>query len=482
MKFSNPLTPPLPKECLKAAKIFRSFVDENNNGLDGLIPREVLANAKGFAIITVLKAGVLVSARGGSGVVIVKLDTGAWSAPSAIGIAGLGFGGQFGAEMTDIVIVLNSRAAINAFMAAGSLTLGGSMGLAIGPTGRNSQLSGAVNSSGAAAMYSYSRSRGLFGGVSIEGSVIIERQDTNKAAYGSPVTVRMLLNGTVKSPAWALPLVEAIETCTCPPTSAKLSTRSGHERSASFLLRRKQANRISFPPSSWGAESDNGSYFTHSAPHLVSRSMTSAEPASSLTSLPSVADSLFESNSIPSPSLFPGPSQNTDAQPTRIAAKGSSSRKVPYSSTYIFTPPPPIQKSDDTSPCFPTSPISLPPQYQSLYLDYPSLNEEDEDMYASEGERDGIHPMTTSVSRHELRAGDPVPGKSNGNAPQQSGGPTKVLALFDFEAHEDGDLSFKEGDIIEVTRKSDNTDDWWKGKTVSGHEGIFPANYVKPCN
>lgn len=104
----------------------QSFVDSGNNGLDGVIPRSVLEQAKGFAIFTIVKAGFIFSARAGSGIVIAKLDDGskhdthifrifiinfcaAWSAPSAIGTAGVGFGGQAGAEVTDFLVVLNSK-------------------------------------------------------------------------------------------------------------------------------------------------------------------------------------------------------------------------------------------------------------------------------------------------------------------------------------------------------------------------------------
>jgi len=67
-------------------------VDGSNNGLDGVIPRSVLENAKGFAIFTIFKAGFLFSARAGTGIVIAKLADGSWSCPSAIGTAGLGIG------------------------------------------------------------------------------------------------------------------------------------------------------------------------------------------------------------------------------------------------------------------------------------------------------------------------------------------------------------------------------------------------------
>jgi hypothetical protein len=72
----------------------------------------------------------------------------AWSAPSAIGSAGLGVGGQLGAEMTDFLVVLNSAAAVKSFMSAGSLTLGGNMSIAVGPLGRNGEAIGSLNSKG----------------------------------------------------------------------------------------------------------------------------------------------------------------------------------------------------------------------------------------------------------------------------------------------------------------------------------------------
>ncbi|CAL1708769.1 unnamed protein product [Somion occarium] len=211
----SPLPQPLPKECQKAASIFKSFVDSGNNGLDGVIPRSILENAKGFAIFTIFKAGFLFSARAGSGIVIARLDDGSWSAPSAIGTAGLGVGGQAGAELTDFLVVLNSKSAVRSFMAAGSLTLGGNLSIAVGPLGRNGEAMGAVNSGGKmAAMYSYSKTRGLFGGVSIEGSVIVERQDANAQAYRSDVSARQLLSGSVDPPEWAMPLVRTLEECT----------------------------------------------------------------------------------------------------------------------------------------------------------------------------------------------------------------------------------------------------------------------------
>jgi len=222
MKFNTPFPQPLPKECAKAANIFQSFVDSANHGLDGIIPRNVIENARGFAIFTVFKAGFVLSARAGSGIVIARSDDGSWSAPSAIGTAGMGFGGQLGAEVTDFLVVLNSSAAVKSFMSAGSVTLGGNMSVAIGPLGRNGEATGALNASGkVAAMYSYSKTKGLFGGVSLEGSVIVERQDANAIAYDADVTAKQLLSGAVPVPPWASELINTLNRCTGMPGGRK---------------------------------------------------------------------------------------------------------------------------------------------------------------------------------------------------------------------------------------------------------------------
>ncbi|KAG8851347.1 hypothetical protein FRB96_009412 [Tulasnella sp. 330] len=205
----SPLPQPLPQECIKAAKIFRSFV----NGADSkVIPRSVLQGARGFAIFTVVKAGFFFSARAGSGVVIARLPDGSFSAPSAIGTAGVGFGGQAGAEVTDFLIVLNSQSAVKSFMSAGSLSLGGNLSLAVGPLGRTGEVSGSLNTKGkVAAMYSYSKTKGLFGGLSLEGSVIVERQDANAIAYDADVSAKQLLSGSINPPYWAEVLIDMLQ-------------------------------------------------------------------------------------------------------------------------------------------------------------------------------------------------------------------------------------------------------------------------------
>lgn len=103
-------------------------------------------------------------------------------------------------------------------MAAGSLTMGGNLSVAVGPLGRNAEGSGSLSTKGkAAAMFSYSKTKGLFGGVSIEGSVIVERQDANCQAYGENVSSKQLLGGIFARPEWSENLIDVLTHCTGVP-------------------------------------------------------------------------------------------------------------------------------------------------------------------------------------------------------------------------------------------------------------------------
>jgi SH3 domain-containing YSC84-like protein 1 len=169
------------------------------------IPPSVLRAARGVAILTVTKAGFIGSARGGTGVVVARTDKG-WSGPSAIGTGGLGVGFQAGVEVTEFVIILNTPAAVEAFAKQANVTLGGNLSIAAGPVGRSAEAGVALQS----AMYSYSRSQGFFGGVSLEGTGIGTRDEPNAAYYGKSVTANEILRGSVPPPAGARNLLAAL--------------------------------------------------------------------------------------------------------------------------------------------------------------------------------------------------------------------------------------------------------------------------------
>ncbi|KAI1175237.1 hypothetical protein F4777DRAFT_341575 [Nemania sp. FL0916] len=211
MGINNPLPSSMASECKKCGKILTSFVDPRQAfSPDKIIPPHILANAKGLAILTVLKAGFLGSARFGSGLVVARLPDGTWSAPSAIITAGGGFGGQIGFELTDFVFILNDASAVKTFSQQGSITLGGNVSIAAGPVGRNAEAAGAASLKSVAGIFSYSRTKGLFAGVSLEGSAIVERRDANEKLYGQRLTAQQLLSGAVRPPPQAGPLLNVL--------------------------------------------------------------------------------------------------------------------------------------------------------------------------------------------------------------------------------------------------------------------------------
>ncbi|MCE5243675.1 MAG: YSC84-related protein [Syntrophobacteraceae bacterium] len=160
------------------------------------VPPAVLRDAKGLAILTVVKAGFILSGRGGTGLVVARTHNRGWSPPSAIGTGGAGFGFQIGAQVSEFVIVLNTNEAVRAFAAGGNVQLGADLSVAAGPVGRAAE----VGVTPTAAVYTYSRSQGLFAGVSLEGTVVGTRNDTNASYYGRPINPLDILTGHVKAP------------------------------------------------------------------------------------------------------------------------------------------------------------------------------------------------------------------------------------------------------------------------------------------
>lgn len=169
------------------------------------IPPAVMRDAKGVAIFTITKAGFVVSGRGGTGVVLARTENG-WSAPSAIGTGGLGVGFQAGVQVSEHVIILNTPEAVKAFSRGSNFTLGANLSAAVGPVGRSAEA--AVTPY--AAVYTYSRSQGIFAGLSLEGAVLATRYEANEEYYNKPVYTADILEGKVAPPAGAQKLLEAL--------------------------------------------------------------------------------------------------------------------------------------------------------------------------------------------------------------------------------------------------------------------------------
>jgi len=179
-------------------------------GPEKVIPPQILANAKGLAILTVFKAGFLGSGGVGSGIVVARLADGSWSAPSAIGTFGGGFGGQIGFELTDFVFILNDSSAVKTFSQMGSITLGGNVSIAAGPVGRNAEAAGAASLKSVSGVFAYSKTKGLFAGISLEGKGFVERRDANEKLYGRPIKAAAILRGEIPVPPAAEPLMKVL--------------------------------------------------------------------------------------------------------------------------------------------------------------------------------------------------------------------------------------------------------------------------------
>ncbi|MDD4271080.1 MAG: lipid-binding SYLF domain-containing protein [Pirellulales bacterium] len=156
------------------------------------IPESMLAEAEGLAIIpNMIKGGFVVGVRHGRGVLLVRDEKNDWHAPVFISMTGGNIGWQIGLQATDVVLVFKTRQSVQGIL-GGKFTLGADAAAAAGPVGR--QASAGTDGRLKAEIYSYSRSRGLFAGVSIDGSVIQIDQAANASYYlratpGGPVVV-----------------------------------------------------------------------------------------------------------------------------------------------------------------------------------------------------------------------------------------------------------------------------------------------------
>jgi lipid-binding SYLF domain-containing protein len=363
----------------------------------------------------VIKAGFLGSARYGNGVVVARLADGTWSAPSAIGTGGAGFGGQIGFELTDFVFILNDAAAVRTFSQAGSLTLGGNVSIAAGPIGRNAEAAGAASMKGVAGIFSYSKTKGLFAGVSLEGSAIIERRDANEKLYGQRFTAAQLLTGAVRPPPAAQPLMTVLNSRIFAGISPgddaiynDIPVYDDRHDDVVWEGRRGSAYGEGVRRDRTGSvNSGNQDYVYQDKPQRAS----------------TWADDIYD-------------------RPTGSAARANSTRGRGFDDDYTYSDSP-VSTSSPSGKVGPGRPAAPKPLFQG---------------------------KTGNLRDNE------------------------AIALFTFDGEQPGDLGFKKGDVITVTKKTDSTNDWWyvflhpypnffanscRTGIIGTRTGIFPANYVK---
>ncbi|KAL8766432.1 MAG: hypothetical protein Q9209_006808 [Squamulea sp. 1 TL-2023] len=387
-------------------KVLASFVDPRQAfGPDKVIPPQILANAKGLAVLTVFKAGFLGTARFGSGVVVARLADGTWSAPSALATGGGGFGGQIGFELTDFVFILNNAAAVRTFSQQGSLTLGTNVSIAAGPVGRNAEAAGAASLKGVAAVFAYSKTKGLFAGVSLEGSMLIERRDANEKLYNSRITAKQLLAGGVRPPPSAESLMRVLNSRVFAGVASQQTDAmyndipiydESHDnvvwdgRTGSGLNESVRTNRT-------GSIADND-YEYRDKPQRAS----------------TWTDDVYDRQ--PAGGTLPNRTLSTRANPNETFDTMGSGRRSTIGDDYSFS---------DSKPTRPTAP------------------------------KPKFTPKPTASQLQKDQA----------------------VALYTFDADQPGDLGFKKGEIITITKRTENPTDWWTGR-IGDRTGVFPSNYV----
>ena len=182
---------------------------------DGDISLDLFKDCDAIMIITVCKLAFVGGIRFGTGLVVSrnKRDPTKWSAPCAVILLGLTFGAQIGGSLTDLIIPMHDKDAVAHFSVPGGshIMLGGEAGLALGPIGRSGEASMHGSTRGFDTAVSYSHSRGLYSGITVDGALVKVRDDVNQKFYGSAVNPAHLFDGRIEPPPAAAPLYEKLE-------------------------------------------------------------------------------------------------------------------------------------------------------------------------------------------------------------------------------------------------------------------------------
>lgn len=171
------------------------------------IPQELLQSAKCIAIIPGEKrAAFIFGGRYGRGLVTCR-NGNSWSAPAFLMVSGGSFGFQIGGSSTDLIMIFRNRGGMDRLL-SDKFTLGADATAAAGPVGRHAEA--ATDAEMHAQILTYSRSRGVFGGISLNGAVVKPDRDADVAMYGADLEPKSILDGHVKVPGEAQGLMEVI--------------------------------------------------------------------------------------------------------------------------------------------------------------------------------------------------------------------------------------------------------------------------------
>jgi len=179
------------------------------NAEDQAIPRAILGKAEGIAIFpSTVRAGFIIGGMRGRGIISARTQ-GGWSAPAFLTLTGGSFGLQIGGQAADLVLVINNRRGLENLV-SNQFTLGADAAVAAGPVGRDAKA--ATDLQLRAEILSYSRARGLFAGVTVNGSTVRPDRDANERFYGKRLETKEIIFGPAPGTPAPVPLwFEALE-------------------------------------------------------------------------------------------------------------------------------------------------------------------------------------------------------------------------------------------------------------------------------
>ncbi|KAI8074652.1 hypothetical protein BC940DRAFT_288763 [Gongronella butleri] len=505
----------LPKDIKRATSILRSFTDSSFKAdIKTLIPPSILAKAHGLIFIRQYRAGFVISAKGGTGIIIARLPDGSWSAPSGVSMTSLGLGHLIGGEIIDSVIVINFRGALKAFFdSGGQLQLGVGVSVSAGPVGRTADVSAGMASRHMTATYAYSSSKGLYIGYSFEGSRVAEREQANAAFYGRPLTASDILNGAVAPPMAAKELYDTLYALGA--AGPQPGIQFGPVKSNPYgsvppspQMPPPGPPMMRPPPHPMDHKPSSSSASFHSLPpnHQYNVPPSPSSPASSIDSKNPLAMAGRSASIRNPPPLNPTHETNTDfAEPPpsyEMATGSSSSSSAAAASAALAGNGKNAAAVAPLASLPPPSPATTTPQAAS---NVPEKVAAAYHLYSTHPEP----PHTPDVAPAALPAASaPLSSSSSSFAAQNA--PTMmptmpvapanaypadtksnhtpavdtsaqngflVVAKYDFDGQEPTDLSFKAGDCIIVTNWTDSADAWWHG-ILGDRSGNFPANFT----
>lgn len=180
---TNPLAAQNNEDEAKRVREAATVLDEIMGAADKAVPRSVMEKAEAIAVFpSLIKGGIGIGGQRGRGILSVRdRKNGGWSNPAFLTITGGSVGAQFGLQAIDLVLVINNQRGLEQLV-KNQFKVGADAGVAAGPVGR--EASAATDIQMRAQILSYSRSRGLFAGVTLNGSTIRQDRDANERLYG----------------------------------------------------------------------------------------------------------------------------------------------------------------------------------------------------------------------------------------------------------------------------------------------------------